>query len=209
MWDNRSTVYSQLLLYMKGESAISFAKEVLAFIDQAKKVNRNNLAPFIFTPKTMDLIERASLLKYNKYKGGIDLSKEIMFEVNDMDIDLDGVPDQWEGSSPENVKILINGMNLEVKNISSEKEANLVSRTLFFSSGKTYRIELAISENTEDAEIPYTISGVVEKGNFKKQQGNIYTSEFNTSPEFIQAENKLSISVRDKFVIKNFVITEK
>lgn len=156
MWQNMLQAQIKVSNYYiengKKDEAIKIIDRALGIVEEVKEVNRRNLDPFILNDDSTIMLER---LKYIKDYWGTDklgfANNVLFYGINDMDVNLDGVPDQWNRIK-EVMKLSYIEGKMIVENVSSDSSGFIYTRELEFEKGK-YRIEIKTGDSKKIKEI--------------------------------------------------------
>jgi hypothetical protein len=181
---------------------------ILQITEDSKKASQKSMIPFTLTSTTMEIIEKMKLLQANQGLSGDSVSsKSVFYSLNDIDIDGNGVPDAWNDTNTNDLKILVDGNKLTAE-AQSGKQGVLQSRKITLKSGKTYVISIELENNKEVNDIPITLSG--QKDTIKLiKKGTSYMGEVNTPAAGNIDPLSIGILVNGKFEIKNAMVVEK
>ena len=216
-WKQKVNAYMQVALYYFNnddiETGMEYVDKTLAIIDQAEEVNKKNMNPFTFNDETMDMIEK---LKYVKDSYGkqevIDIYKTAFYSMNDLDINLDNVPDQWTVNNQEYIKFVYDNDDIKVENTSEDenKWVYIQSRELYLLPGKEYIINVELDNDDVGKSLSYYVVGITDKAISMITEGNnFYTGEFSTPEDFDNEKCCLRIYLKDNVRIKSVSVLEK
>jgi len=128
--------------------------------------------------------------------------------INEMDIDSDNIPDQWNIVQKERVELSISEGNILVNNINDDTLGSFQTRNINFEAGKNYRIELAL-DNQEDINVLYFVPELHTKFVQLEKTGEGKYSANIELPSDYKAENTF---IRFRFSkdssIKSLIVTE-
>lgn len=198
------------------KSALSYIDRALAMINKAKEINKGVIVPFTFDAKTQEILEQLSFIK----NAGSELNKgKIVFNsMPDMDIDSNGVPDQWTPNDSAAVKIWHSegAMNVESPPAEGGKAYNyyIQSRLLELLPGKSYRIEVETAGGTLPGNtpgIPFIVTAVTGKALTLTPQAedNKYAAEILAPEKFDNKSVFLRIFVNGRYTFKSIRVFEK
>jgi len=131
--------------------------------------------PFAFSEKTMEYLEKMVYMKENFDNLNLGQVDKVKFQsINEMDIDSDNIPDQWNIVQKERVELSISEGNILVNNINDDTLGSFQTRNINFEAGKNYRIELAL-DNQEDINVLYFVPNCIRNlYSLKKQEKKIF-----------------------------------
>ncbi len=213
-WQYKADAYLQVAILRAqkgdGQGALNFVNKTLSMIDEAKAVNKRNLEPFIFTDYTQEQIEKAKYIKdnYNRQES-IDVNRIIFYSIPEMDINSDGIPDQWNKNKPSEMQIRNDNGVLVLENTKSGSISFIQSRVLSLQPSKTYKIEAELSDSPGANNIPFALTGVSERNDGLKLSDGIYKAEISTAPDFKANNNVLKLGVTGSYKIKSVRVLEK
>jgi tetratricopeptide (TPR) repeat protein len=209
-WQQRVDAYQQVILhyFSKGENtkALDYIDKVLNLAEEARRVNASNLDPFIFTVATTEMLER---LKYVKdhilQEPKIEVQKVAFYQIPEMDVNGDKVPDQWSANGQEGIQISGTSRVLQVLG----SQGYIQSRVVNMVTGKTYRLEMKLVGNTERTEVPFEITGVVSKDKGKLvREGDKYTAVIVVPADFKNDNNVIRLGVNRMMEIESLVLKQ-
>lgn len=213
-WLQRIQGYMVVIInqFNKGDNAgaLQNTDKVLGFINEIKEVNKRNMNPFILPAAAQEMVEKLKYTKDNINKQTqIDVDRVIFYSMFDIDLNEDGIPDQFNESKADEVALSSKGETLTTENKGQGKTNFIQSRELFLQPGKTYRIEVEILNKQGANPIPFVITGVSEKNEGLKPVNNVYTAEFATQGDFKQNNNVMRMGINGKYEISDVRILEK
>lgn len=212
-WQQRIGAYYNVAEYYinegKKDKAESYINKIKDVQDEAIKANKKNMNPFIFNTATDEKLEK---LLYAKDKlnsvNKSELEKLVFYNIPAMDVDFDGLPDQWTASSNISLNVSDNKKAMTAENKNNAGDSYIQSRQLTLTAGKKYKIEAQLKGNSGVAAIPFDITGINQPGAVLKQSGTDYAAEFSTPADFKPSDNRLRIFLTDKYEITSIIITE-
>lgn len=211
-WQQKADAYYQLAMYFKSKSdeksAEKYFNEVLNISSEVKKVSQSSMIPFTMTPTTMEIIEKVRLLedKQNTLNQAIS-SKSIFYSINDIDTDGNGIPDEWNDTNTNDLKLQVSDNKLTAE-AQAGKQGVLQSRKINLKPGKTYVISIDL-ENANDikGDVMVTLSG--QKDPIKLIRGATYEAEFTTGTGGNIEPVSLGLIVNGKYVLRDARVVEK
>ncbi len=212
-WQQRAGVYYTVASYYieKGQKdkAEAYIDKIKSMKDEAIKANGKNMNPFVFNPKTDETLERLLFAKEKiQSVNKSDLDKLVFYNIPDMDINFDGVPDQWTVSGNTALNIDAGNKAMTAENKNGVRDSYIQSRQINLAAGKRYKLEVEVLNKPGSGTIPFNIMGVSRSDDFLKLNGGSYTAEFATSNDFKPSDNALRMFIPGKYDIKSIKITE-
>jgi len=211
-WENKANAYYQIAMFSKSngdnKTADKYFNYILQISAEAKKASQKSMIPFILSPTAMETIEKVSLLQDKSNSSNESISaKSIFYNINDIDIDNNGVPDEWNDTNLNDVKVQLNGKNL-IAEIQNGKQGILQSRKINLKQGKTYIISVDL-ENAKDitGDVLVTISG--QKDPIKLTRSSTFMAEINTATGGNIEPVSFGLVVNGRYVVKDFRVVEK
>lgn len=203
-WQQKADAYMQVAMYylQQGDTtnAESFFDKIMGIENKVREVNKKNMIPFVLNSTTQEILERVRFIKDNsKGEKEVDLGKVVFYALSDMDVNFDGIPDQWNTTTPGEVKLRVTGGKILAESVPG-KAGFMQSRALNLQAGKTYRVEVEL-EGSAGTGIPFAVAGVAENQELKLVNG-VYTGEFSVPAEFKRENNTLWLGVNRKYEIK-------
>jgi len=213
-WQNKISAYYEVAMLYFGrknnKTAMDYVDKALAIINEAKSTNERNLNPFVFNRSTSEMLEKLKYIKDNAEKGGkIKIDEVVFYGMPEMDINSDGVPDQWTLSAPDQVKISVKDSNITVENTLVAKLPYIQSRQLELEPGKKYSIRLELTEAYKPDAIAFMVTGVMSGPANLERIGDVYTAEITTSADSSNSKHSLLLFVNKSFEFKNVLVVEK
>lgn len=210
-WQVKVDVYNQLAMldYRRGgaETSKQSFDTVLDIIGEARTTNARNLFPFKFLAGTSAIIEKDKFMKDNlDSESKINADGVAFYNYPEMDVDLDGLPDQWTFDR-NTADVRVNGSVMSAASLDGNAPASIQSRVLYLSKGKTYKIELKLDEGARE-DIGFAITGTAIGGVLPDSGNQAYTAEFSTPEEFKAGDNRLVISFAGDVNIKGLKMLE-
>jgi tetratricopeptide (TPR) repeat protein len=212
-WQQEVGAYYSIVQYYlnegKKDKAAQYIDRLKDIKARAEKVNKKNLNPFIFDQITDEKLER---LQYAKEKmqliGKEGLEKLVFYGIMDMDINFDGVPDQWTPYGNVNFKVNNQSGAITVESKDQPGSSYLETRALSLAEKKKYRIEFELLNKPSGDTIPFAITGLSQQNESLKFNGTGYSAEISVPEGFKPSENMLRIFVLGKYEIKSAKILE-
>jgi len=207
LWHSKIDVYYQLMgmNFNNGEyeKAKEFLFKGLNVINEAKEVNKKNINPFVFNQNTVELLQKMKFLEDNWDNENVNEVNDIIhYSMFDLDVNMDGIPDQWKISNDDFIDVLIYEDDLTVH--ASGLEYLYTNYPIKLKKGKTYKIEIELKDNVEY--ISYYITGITPRVLPLEQEGNKYVAELFVENE--PNDSQLRVYLRSDCVIENIIVTE-
>lgn len=192
------------------ESALEYADKTLAMIDEAKEVNKKNILPFIFNWTTLDTLEKTQYMSDSlKAQKFVNPEMLVFYNMPDMDIDADGIPDQWEQNINPAVKFTSENGIMTVENTIPDQPGVIQSRMLGLRPGIVYEIEVELADSAGISSIPIAFTGLSSQPGILSPDGNAYRAEL-VIPADLKAENNvMQIGIAEKLKIKDIRMIQK
>ncbi|UZQ85764.1 hypothetical protein ODU73_000130 [Thermoclostridium stercorarium] len=208
LWHLKVELYYRLMKeYFNNEEydkAKDYLLKGLSVIDEAKNVNKWNMNPFVFNDNTIKLLQTMRYMLDNWNTDGIfDVNNIIHYSMFDLDINMDGIPDQWKMDDDLKSNITNNG-ELSIK--TADWSYIYTQYPINLEKGKTYRIEVLVE--TPVSSISYYITGITQKSLSFINDKNKYFVEFTVEKEQNEEGNLIRIYVKDDCIVKNVLIKE-
>jgi hypothetical protein len=127
----------------------------------------------------------------------------------EIDVNNDGIPDQWTLNTPEQIKLSVNDGNIRVKNTLVEKWPYIRSRQFELEPNKNYLIQLETTEAYNPDAISFKVTGVMGKMGRLTRSNSIYTATITTSKDFTNGKCSLALYVNKDYELKNVLIAER
>ncbi|MEN2776294.1 O-antigen ligase family protein [Acetivibrio clariflavus] len=206
-WQYKANALYSLAMnfYQKGDikNGLAYIDKILAIIDEAKKVNEQNLSPFMFTIETQKYLEKAYCIK-----NGIMDTDDIVFQsVFGMDIDNNNFADQLGVSDIAIVGNYLSEGIFRVSNQDQNLDPYIYTRTLDFEPNNVYKIEVKLANRENVESVPFLIPGVTNKIGQLVLNGDIYSAE--VSVVATSEINRLYIYVKDNYDIESIRVIKK
>jgi len=209
-WQHKANVLYVVAMnyFQQGESkkGLEYIEKLINIIDEAKKVNRSNLSPFIFNQETQKYLEKAYYIKSEIDKKEANVGNLIFQSVFEMDVNNDNVPDQWNISDKINIDTKLEEDVFVVSSNDNSKNSYIYTNNLAFEPNNDYRIEVELENSTNIKSIPYKITGISKKTEQLNLNGDVFLANISTSN--ISENNKLVIYVKDNYKVRNVKIVK-
>lgn len=212
-WRQKMSIYAQESATYFGNNknvkALGCVDKALAVLEEESNVNKRNWKPFSISENAMQMGERLKYVKDNINKQtDITVGKIAFYNYPEVDMNLDGTPDQWSSDNPEDVKFSVTKDGMLVENISKGRNVYIRSRTINTTKGKKYRIMVELGGGEKFNEIQYKLDNVETKTPLKLSGENIYTTEVTITELGGVPASPLYLKISDKLLLRNIQIYE-
>lgn len=210
-WQVKVDVYNQIaMLIYKREGPETSRKSfdaALGIIGEARAANARNLFPFKFLDGTSAIIEKDKYMKDTMdSESKINADGIAFYNFPEMDVDLDGLPDQW-AFDKNAAEVQVSDGIMSAASLTENAAAAIQSRVLYLSKGKTYRIEMELDEGGRQ-DIGFAMTGTAIAGALTDSGNQIYTADFSTLADFKAGSNRLILSFNGTINVKGLKIIE-
>ena len=203
--------YALAVNYLKennNEKALEYVDQIIGMIDEATKVNSANLTPFVFNDDTQKYIEKAVFIKENIDKN-VGVEDLVFQSILDMDLNRNGIPDQWSLSNKTALEVKLEDGIFKVKCKKPDENPYIYTRNLDFEPNNVYKIEVKLSNEQDLKPIDFTVLGIWGKLEQENPGTNIYSAEI-TSPDDLTDKNKLLLLyMNDDYFIEGVRVIKK
>lgn len=212
-WQQRVNAYFKVIgsYFNKRNDAIAmkYITEALSVINEAKAVNKGNMDPFMFNISTDEMLEKLKYVKDNFSSGDkININKITFYNMPDMDINSDGMPDQWTVSN-ERIKLSNNNGILQITNKNSQNNDYIQTRKLNLLPGKQYHIEVQLQNYANIKSIPFLVAGIDQLPNQLTLLEDKFVSDFKSPEDNKNTDYYLRLFISDNYQIKNIKIVNE
>jgi len=209
LWHAKINVYYQLMATYYNNGNYDKAKEYLIkglkIINEAKEINKKNINPFVFNQETVELLQKMEYLKDNWDTEEIhNVNNVIHYSMFDLDVNMDGSPDQWRASNVELIKISVDENILSVKPLGVAYIYTYYPLRL--KKEKSYRIIMQIKEDKK--RIEYYVLGITSVYKPLVKEKDYYVAEFTVEKEPSESGNQLRIYIESDCTIENIIVQE-
>lgn len=212
-WQQRIDAYSKVAMYFLQNNDLKnfvvYADKALKIADEAKEVNKNNLNPFVFTDDTMNLLENLISIKatiaVNKHFGG---SLPVFQNIPWLDIDSNGIPDQWTVIGDAKAKFDLNKDKMIIENIDSDKTCAIQSRKLMLKEGKSYVVQVELVNVSDLKTIPFASTSKSEITGELRPLGNTFSAKVIAGKLEKDDTYVLKLWIKGKYEVKGIIIQE-
>jgi len=210
LWHSKIDVYYQLMgnYFNDGdyEKAEEYLIKGLNVINEAMEINKKNLNPFVFSQNSVELLQKMKFIKDNWNSEEIAyINKIIHYSMFNLDINMDGIPDQWRISNKELINLSVNEENLTVQ--ASSNSYLYTNYPIKLEKGKAYQIEIDTKGKVEY--LFYYLSGITSGSLPLVKDDSKYTAEFLIENEPDKKGNQLILYLKSDCDIVNILIKEK
>lgn len=208
IWQAKVSIYYQLMsdYYNRGDydRAKEYLLKGLNVIDEAKEVNKRNMNPFVFNDDTVAMLQN---MRYMLDYWGTDeiyyVNEIIHYSIFDLDVNMDGVPDQWKVNNKELLQVSIREENkLEIH--ASDKSFLNSQYPITFSKGGKYKLEIR-TQNDLDYLYCYLVGHTLPALPLNKEDGK-YATEFIINDEPKLDSNELLLYFKSDCVIDSILV---
>ncbi|WP_010681366.1 O-antigen ligase family protein [Acetivibrio cellulolyticus] len=209
VWQQKVGIYYQLVMrYLqqnKKDEALKYIDMTLEIINEAKEKNKSNMVPFKFNDSTNDMLEKLNYIKDNINENRQnDVNKIVFYNIPDIDVNLDNIPDQWELSGNGDAELSYE----DNKIIAEAKNGALSSRKLKLKPNTQYRIKLKMDNLTQQTPISYNLDGITAKAEEFKTDKDILSAVITSPQGSKEFESALKININGKCEISGVLIEE-
>jgi len=210
LWHVKIDVYYQLMAtYFNNkdyEKAEDYLGKGLNVINEAKNINEKNMNPFLFSSDSVVLLQKMKYLKDNWIKKErCDVNSIIHYSICDLDVNNDGIPDQWKSGNTELINVATDGSNLLIT--SYGRTYLYTNYPIMIEQGKTYQIEVKTKDDLQY--LTHYIPGIMSKAmSFTREDGN-YKAELLVENNPDSNGNQLRLYIESDCVIESIIVKEK
>jgi len=210
LWHSKVDIYFQLMGKYFNNGDYELAKEYidsgLNIINEAKEVNKKNMNPFVIKEETVELLQKLQFMKdYWDQDELKNINKIVHYSIFDLDVNMDGIPDQWRITDTALIDASIDNEVLEVKAVGSSFIYSYFYLKL--EKGKTYQINIKL-RNPVDY-LTYHISGITPNALPLTQVNGIYSAELTVENEPNENGNQFRLYFKSDCVIEKIIVKEK
>lgn len=207
LWHSKVKLYFDLARFFYNQADDESAKKYLAqgvnIIQEAMEVNRRNMDPFMFSEKTVEILQYINFMyDYYERQEMNKINEMVHYTIPNLDINLDKVPDQWKSGDNKLVQMTASeqGIYIHVNDSSYIYIDNIV-----FEKGKTYLIKVKMDRPVEN--MTFDIAGLTEMNTvFNAEGDNMYTAEVLINREPTSYGNRLKIYFDSDCVIERILL---
>lgn len=133
------------------QNAKKYIDQGLEVIREATIINERNMNPFVFGTETLEVIEKMAYLNNNIGVEALNqLNNQAFITVNEIDINSDGIPDQWKNLTPNNAEVGVENGLIVAKKIEKSGAGAMQSRVIALEEGKKYKLELVLGNDVKE-----------------------------------------------------------
>lgn len=214
-WQQMIQAYIQVINFHLNQqdydNGLKMIDKTIAIIEKAQEVNKKNMNPFIFNADTMENIEKIKYLKDSWNTDNVTAVNNVVFySINDMDVDSDGISDQWKINNYEDVSIKIENGIFNVQKNGNSNSNYIYTRELNFEESKEYIIVLELLNGDEGKSLSFFVNGIMERAKEFEKTNNLYSANIVVPKGFEDNNNFLRIYLKDyDLKIKSIIVKSK
>jgi tetratricopeptide (TPR) repeat protein len=210
LWHSKVDVYFQLMSTNFNKGDYDRAKEYidsgLNIISEVIEVNKRNMNPFVFKEETITLLQKLQFMHDYWDKDELkDINKIVHYSILNLDVNMDGMPDQWGINETAfiNVSIIDNSMGIKA----SGRNFIYSQPDVKFEKGKTYQIDVKFKSPVEN--IAYYVVGITPNTLPLIQVDGKYSADLMIENEPNENGNQFRLYLESDCVIERINIKEK
>ncbi|WP_161496584.1 O-antigen ligase family protein [Clostridium thermosuccinogenes] len=220
VWETRIDAYSSVINYFINndalENAYKYMNGVQKILVEAKEANNKNLDPFIFSD--LNIFEKIEEYKHISatmdYKQDSNINGSVINSVIDrfifinypeLDINSDGLPDQWVIGDPTATKVYIED-GMMVVDSTKNGYGYITSRKLNLEAEKSYTIVVEITNPETIEKIEYNLTGVSQENGILEKSGSKFLANITVPSDFEPGNNVLRLWFPEKVIIGDIKI---
>lgn len=210
LWHSKVDLYFQLMGTNFNNGEHDTAKEYidlgLNIINEATEANKKNMNPFVLKEETIALLQRMQFMHDHWDQDDLsDINKIIHYSIFDMDVDMDGIPDQWGilDESLLDASIIDNYMDIKA----SGRNFIYSQSNIKLEKGKKYQIGVEFKNRVDN--IAYYVIGITPNTLPLTHANDKYTADLMVENEQNENGNQFRLYFESDCVIKSIVIKEK
>lgn len=206
--------YQVVMAYLNNQdfsTAEKYLDKVLKVIEEVKLKNTENMKPFVFTEKAQEQLERLVYVKDNIGNLEIgEVNKVKFYSINEMDLNNDGISDQWVNIDPERSEFSIENGVFIAKLKNKDKGSLFQTRFIDFEAGKKYKLELVLENGEEVNDLYFFFPGYHNTFELlKKTADGIFEGEVILPSDYNTKDNYVKFSIMQRLEIKRLTIIEE
>jgi len=210
LWHSKIDLYYQLMGNYLNNGEYKMAEEYLLnglnVINEAKEINEKNMNPFVFNLGSVEILQKMKFLKDNWDTEKIyDVNNVIHYSIFDLDVNMDGTPEQWGIDNTELINGSIKGNEYSIQ--AYGRSYLYVRYPMKLIKGSAYKIEIKLKDAINY--ISFYIPGITPEAIPLVQEGNKYIAELIVESEPNENGNQFRIYVEDNCVIESVLVMEK
>ena len=207
LWHAKIEIYYQLMKdcfnNKEYDEAKGFLLKGLSVINEAKIANMKNMNPFIFNDNTVQLLQTMKYMLDNWNTDEIFKVNEIVFySIFDLDVNMDGIPDQWAITDSNRLKINIRNENLYIQ--SAGRDYLYTYYPISLTKGYKYRIELYFNDLIENVTV--YVPGITQNSIPFTVEGDKHVAELTIEEKSSNDKNQFRIYIENDCVINKILV---
>jgi hypothetical protein len=191
------------------QNAKKYIEQGLEVIKEAAIKNEKNMKPFVFGSKTLEGIEKMVYLNKNISGETLDQVKnQVFLTVNEIDINSDGIPDQWKNLTPDSAEVGVENGVIVVKSIPESGAGTIQTRAFDLEEGKKYKLELVLGNDAK--EVSYRLMNYHNKYQKLEKSGErMFSAEIDMASEDINSEGySVRLRIDKDLVIESLTVSQ-
>lgn len=211
IWHSKVSINYQIMKqYFNNEEypiAEKYLLNALGVVEEASTANQRNMNPFVLNQETIGLLQTMQYMKDNWDDIGalMDVNEIVHYTIPYMDVNGDGVPDQWKSSDTDLV-----GMRIVDGGIRIDTDGGgyiYTQNPLKLEMGERYSVEVKVDGSVGD--LAFEVVGLIKKAAFVGQEGGWYRAEFLVENEPSKNGNQLRVYVETGCLVEGVVVKEE
>lgn len=184
--------------------AFIYADKGFMAMEEARQKNEESMAPFSPDTEMMNNLEKLKYIRDNaKNDKMLDVNAILFYNIPSMDINIDGVPDQWTIDNPSKTKL-----ESSEKGMSVVGEGFIQSRQLNFAAGKKYKIEVKVQTADKTGNIPFIIAGVMSENGFLEYSDGKFSGTLDLSGSASAMSGALRLELPSGCIVEEVLVGE-
>jgi len=207
LWHSKVDIYYQLVGKHFNNEEYGHAEKYLDMglnvINEAVRINKRNINPFLFNNDTVELLGKMQFMKDNWGQDNLKHINDIIhYTIPNLDINTDNVPDQW-GSNDFNL-VNVSIIN-DLMNVKTADSGFIYTRDLLnIEKESKYVIEVKVDKPIHT--ISYQVIGIFKEAVPFIEKNNHYISEFQVESLPNEKGNQLRIFLESNCNIQNIIV---
>jgi tetratricopeptide (TPR) repeat protein len=200
--------YQIAILYLSAgdiNKAFTYADKGIVAMEEARKINEESVVPFSLDAELMVNLEKLKYILDNaKNDKKLDVNAILFYNISRMDVNADGVPDQWVIDNPVQNKLESseNGMSL------IGEGGFIQSRPLNFEAGKKYRVEVKVQNADKTIKIPFIIAAIMSENGFLEYSDGKFSGTLDLSGSASAISGALRLELQGDCVVEEVLVEE-